>query len=76
MTLEETLKQNQIKIRNQNIEKIKRLKREQRKEKILFIFIAIFIVTITSILNYKLNTDAVDQCIKKGFTQQTCQANL
>jgi len=55
------------------------LKKEQRKEKILTFFIGSFLVVTTIMLlvaNVKYDEVNLEKCIKKGFAQNVCEANL
>ena len=58
------------------IEAIKRAKREQKKEWILFTIIASFILIITINLLNKQTDEAMKNCQKKGFAYNVCAANL
>lgn len=72
MELQKVLHENHIRMYNKEI---KRIKKEQKKERVLSIFIGIFIVitTITIlVLNNKIENGALKNCIDKGHSQNYC----
>lgn len=76
LTMEERFKLNQIKMRNRRQEQLKRLKREERKENILFGIVAGFIIIATMMLLMNMNNDFVNDCVKAGNTKQYCEKGL
>lgn len=69
-------KENQEKIRERYQAKKIALKKQERKEWILFIFIATFILITSMTLLYKLNTENLNRCMSKGYSEQTCLRNI
>lgn len=69
-------KENQERIRERYQAKKLALKKQERKEWILFIFIAIFILVTSMTLLYKLNTENLNRCMLKGYSEQTCLRNI
>lgn len=61
-------KSNQARMREQ----IKKIKREQKKEEILFGIIAVFIVIMTCTLLYKTDKEFMDGCTSKGYSENYC----
>lgn len=76
MENEINFKENQERIRERYQAKKLALKKQERKEWILFIFIATFILTISMTLLYKLNTENLNRCISKGYSEQICLNNI
>lgn len=70
----QVLKENQERSRYQNYlrKEIKRQERQNKKEFILFIFISIFILTITSIYIYNLDNSNYKKCMKKNNNDNIC----
>ena len=76
MELQKVLHENHIRMYK---EEIKRIKKEQKKEKMLSIFIGIFIViaTITILaLNNKIENGALKNCNHKGYSENYCLNNV
>lgn len=69
-------KENQERIREKYQAKKLALKKQERKEWILFIFIATFILITSMMLLYKLNSKNLDRCMAKGYNEQTCLQNI
>lgn len=69
-------KENQERIRERYQVKKIALKKQERKEWILFIFIATFILATSMTLLYKLNTENLNRCMSKGYSEQTCLKNI
>lgn len=69
-------KENQERIRERYQAKKIALKKQERKEWILFIFIATFILVTSMTLLYKLNTENLNRCMSKGYSEQTCLRNI
>lgn len=69
-------KENQERIRKRYQAKKIALKKQERKEWILFIFIATFILITSMTLLYKLNTENLNRCMSKGYSEQTCLRNI
>ena len=69
-------KENQERIRKRYQAKKLELKKQERKEWILFIFIATFILVTSMTLLYKLNTENLNRCMSKGYSEQTCLRNI
>lgn len=75
-TMEQVLKENKERILKSNKEKKEKLKKEEIKEWILFIFIATFILIISSILLVNLNKEDLNNCMSKGYSETTCLKNI
>ena len=69
-------KENQERIRERYQAKKIALKKQERKEWILFIFIATFILVTSMTLLYKLNTENLNRCMSRGYSEQTCLRNI
>lgn len=69
-------KENQERIRERYQAKKLALKKQERKEWILFIFIATFILITSMTLLYKLNTENLNRCMSKGYSEQICLRNI
>ena len=64
---------------NWQIARLKRIKREKRKEKVLTVFIGLFIVIATCLLlyvNLKLTSNAQKNCIEMGHSENYCYERL
>lgn len=58
---------------------IERAKKEEKKNKILYIFVILFVIIVTCLfilLDSKMTNKAVENCIKKGNTQNYCIEKL
>ena len=62
--MEEMFKENQLRIRNKKKEQLKKIKKEQAKENILFTFILGFICVATIMLLCNMNNKQTNNCIK------------
>ena len=69
-------KENQERIRERYQAKKLALKKQERKEWILFMFIAAFILITSMTLLYKLNTENLNRCMSKGYSEQICLRNI
>lgn len=69
-------KENQERIRKRYQAKKLALKKQERKEWILFIFIATFILITSMTLLYKLNTENLNRCMSRGYSEQICLKNI
>lgn len=69
-------KENQERIRERYQAKKIALKKQERKEWILFIFIATFILVTSMTLLYKLNTENLNRCMSRGYSEQICLRNI
>lgn len=69
-------KENQERIRERYQAKKLALKKQERKEWILFIFIATFILATSMTLLYKLNTENLNRCMSRGYSEQICLRNI
>lgn len=69
-------KENQERIRERYQAKKLALKKQERKEWILFIFIATFILATSMTLLYKLNTENLNRCMSRGYSEQICLKNI
>lgn len=69
-------KENQERIRERYQAKKIALKKQERKEWILFIFIATFILITSMTLLYKLNTENLNRCMSRGYSEQICLRNI
>ena len=71
----QVLKENQKRTRYQErIRKEKaRQERQNKKEFILFIFISIFILTITSICIYNIDNSNYKKCMNKNNNESMCE---
>ena len=76
MKNEINFKENQKRIRERYQAKKLALKKQERKEWILFIFIATFILATSMTLLYKLNTENLNRCMSKGYSEQICLKNI
>lgn len=77
--MQEAIKLNQQRIRAERLEQIKKAKKQQKKERILTVFIATFIVVITITviaLSNKLTNNAISSCVKKGYSANYCSTKL
>lgn len=69
-------KENQERIRERYQAKKIALKKQERKEWILFIFIATFILVTSMTLLCELNKENLNRCMSKGYSEQTCLRNI
>ena len=76
MKNEINFKENQERIRERYQAKKLALKKQERKEWILFIFIATFILATSMTLLYKLNTENLNRCMSRGYSEQICLRNI
>lgn len=83
ISLQETLHKNHEKTNQEFREKVRRYlelqKKQQRREKILFYFIAAFIITISSVcilLIDKQNKEFVQTCTGKGYSVNYCMDHM
>ena len=74
--MEEMFKENQLRIRNKKKEQLKKIKKEQAKENILFTFILGFICVATIMLLCNMNNKQTNNCIKAGHSQTYCERGL
>ena len=64
---------------NWQIARLERIKREKQREKVLTVFIGLFIVIATCLLlfaNYSLTSNAQKNCIKMGHSENYCYEKL
>lgn len=64
---------------NWQIARLKRIKREKQREKVLTVFIGLFIVIATCLLLYassKLTSNAQKNCIEMGHSENYCYEKL
>lgn len=64
---------------NWQIARLKRIKKEKQREKVLTVFIGLFIVIATCLLLYvnsKLTSDAQKSCIQMGHSENYCYEKL
>lgn len=84
--MQEAIKLNQQRMRKQfeNQQKIERMKQEiakkqQKKEQILTVFIAMFIISITICvmsLSNRLTENAVKSCVSNGYNENYCRVHV
>lgn len=77
--MQEAIKLNQQRMRAQRLEQIKRAKKQQKKEKILTVFIAMFIISITICvmsLSNRLTESAVKSCVSNGYSESYCRVHV
>ena len=77
--MQEAIKLNQQRMKAQRLEQIKRAKKQQKKEKILTVFIAMFIIGITLCvmnLSNRLTESAVKSCVSNGYSESYCRAHV
>lgn len=70
-----TFKENQLKMRKMQQERMAKIKKQKRKETILTCFIILFIVLITIILlNYvgKSQQTSLNNCLQNGYSYNVC----
>lgn len=64
---------------NWQIARLKRIKKEKQREKVLTVFIGLFIVIATCLLLYansKLTSSAQKNCIEMGHSENYCYEKL
>ena len=76
MNMQDTLKENKMKVRSRLEEQRKQLKKEQRKETILTFIIGSFIFVATTMLLSNMNNNFVSDCKAAGHTQSYCERGL
>ena len=76
MSLEETLKYNKEKIRYFKEVELKRIKKEQRKEKILAGFIGITIIVMMIIILNSYNKKQIKNCVQAGNSVNYCKGGM
>lgn len=77
--MQEAIKLNQQRMRAQRLEQIKKAKKQQKKERILTVFIAMFIISITICLislSNRLTENAVKSCVSNGYSESYCRAHV
>lgn len=74
--MQEMLRENKERIRNQKIEEIKRLKREQKKERILTVIIGTFIMFLTITVLNNIDKDMMNDCTSAGHSQTYCERGI
>lgn len=75
-TLQEVLKENHDYMQWKKEMRKKELKREKRRNMIVFIIVATFVLWLTFDKLLSMNDEAVKNCMKKGYSQQTCEIEL
>lgn len=76
MSLEETLKYNKEKIRYFKEVELKRIKKEQRKEKILATFIGVTIIGMMVIILNSYNKVQLKRCVQTGNSINYCKEEI
>lgn len=77
--MQEAIKLNQQRMRAERLEQIKKAKKQQKKEKILTVFIAMFIISITICvmsLSNRLTENAVKSCVSNGYSESYCRVHV
>lgn len=77
--MQEAIKLNQQRMRAERLEQIKRAKKQQKKEQILTVFIAMFIIGITLCvmsLSNRLTESAVKSCVSNGYSESYCRVHV
>ena len=69
-------KANQERIRQRYQAKKLALKKQERKEFILFTFIATFILVLMTCVLFNMNEADLNSCMAKGYSETTCLRNL
>lgn len=78
MTLQEVLEENKTRVRKNKYLELQRkqLKKENKKETILTMFIGAFILVATIMLLCNLNNKFIDDCTKSGHSKTYCERGL
>lgn len=72
-TMEEVLKENHDYMQWKKEMRNKELKREQRRDRIVFTIVAAFVLWLTFDKLNSMGNEAVNDCMKKGYSQTTCE---
>ena len=75
-TLQEVLKENHEYGQWKHKMRMEELKREKRRNMIVFIIVATFVLWLTFDKLLSMNDEAKQNCMKKGYSQQTCEIVL
>lgn len=76
MTLQEVLRENKLREREFKKEQIRKAKREQRKEFILTMFVASFILLITLMFLSRINNNFMNDCLNAGHSETYCEIGM
>ena len=76
MSLEETLKYNKEKVRLFREVELKKIKKQQRKEKILATFIGIVIIGMMVIILNSYNKVQLKRCVQAGNSVNYCKEGM
>lgn len=73
MSLQEVLKNNHDYMKWKNEMRKKELKREKRRNRIAFTICVVIILGYTINALMRLNKQNIDNCMKKGYSQEYCE---
>ena len=74
--IEKNARKGWLEYNNSKEAEIRRIKKEQKKEKILTALIIVFILAITCFLLIKLTNSAMDSCVANGHSERYCYDKL
>lgn len=76
LSLQEVLKENHDYMQWKKEMRKKELKREQRRDRIVFTIVAVFVLWLTFDKLGSMNKKEVDNCMEKGYSYQVCMEKL
>lgn len=76
LSLQEVLKENHDYMQWKKEMRKKELKREQRRDRIVFTIVAVFVLWLTFDKLGSMTKKEVDNCMAKGYSRTTCISHL